>query len=222
MKKGMIQATDTFERTVHWTLAISCIVLFITGLGMMFHSLNWIGDITGGLKSLKYFHNITGLIFGFSLIFTISMWWKEAGRFTFPEDLDWLKCAGGYLWHVDKVPEIGKYNPGQKAFFLAVAGFGPLMVITGIVMMFQFIPLDLVRWMYPVHVFGFLTLLLFFFVHVYLGTIGNPGSLQAMLHGWVTREWAKKQHPKWLREMEEHGKLIVYGEEKSPSHSGQH
>ena len=38
-----------------------------------------------------------------------------------PEDLEWIKCAGGYLWHVDNVPESGKYNPGQKMFFLAVA-----------------------------------------------------------------------------------------------------
>ncbi len=52
------------------------------------------------------------------------MWWKEAGVFVFPEDLEWIKYAGGYLWHVDKVPETGKYNPGQKMFFLTVAGFG--------------------------------------------------------------------------------------------------
>ena len=45
MKPGMIQATDAFERIVHWTMAISCIILFITGLGMMFRSLNFIGTI---------------------------------------------------------------------------------------------------------------------------------------------------------------------------------
>ena len=41
--------------------------------------------------------------------------------FVFPEDLEWFKVAGGYLWHVDKVPETGKYNPVQKMFFLTVA-----------------------------------------------------------------------------------------------------
>ena len=35
-----------------------------------------------------------------------------------------------------------------------------------------------------------------------------------MLTGWVTRGWLKKQHPKWLEEMEHAGKLVVYGEEK--------
>jgi hypothetical protein len=42
---------------------------------------------------------------------------REAGIFSMPEDLEWMMCAGGYLWHVDKVPEVGKYNPGQKMFF---------------------------------------------------------------------------------------------------------
>jgi formate dehydrogenase subunit gamma len=30
----------------------------------------------------------------------------------------------------------------------------------------------------------------------------------------VTKAWVKKQHPKWLKEMEEDGTLVVYGEEK--------
>ncbi|NPU86463.1 MAG: formate dehydrogenase subunit gamma, partial [Syntrophaceae bacterium] len=32
--------------------------------------------------------------------------------------------------------------------------------------------------------------------------------------GWVTRAWLMKQHPKWLKEMEHEGKLVVSGEEK--------
>jgi formate dehydrogenase subunit gamma len=76
----------------------------------------------------------------------------------------------------------------------------------------------LVRWMYPLHALGFVVIFAFFFVHLYLGTIGSPGSLPAMLHGWVTRAWLKKQHAKWLREMEEAGKLEVFGEEKKTAH----
>ena len=126
---------------------------------------------------------------------------------------------GGYLWHVEKVPEVGKYNPGQKMFFLAVAFFGVVMVATGLIMWFPFsFPVELVRWMYPLHALGFVVIFAFFFVHLYLGTIGSPGSLPAMLHGWVTRAWLKKQHPKWLREMEETGKLEVFGEEKKAAH----
>jgi formate dehydrogenase subunit gamma len=105
-------------------------------------------------------------------------------------------------------------------FFIAVALCGPMMLVTGLLMMFQILPMALTRWMYTLHAVGFVTLFAFFFVHLYLGTIGNPGSVQAMIAAWVTRGWAKKQHPKWLKEMEHHGTLVVYGEEKKPSAHG--
>jgi formate dehydrogenase subunit gamma len=219
MQKGLIQVTDSYERIVHWMLAISCLCLCVTGLGMMFQSFNFLGIIVGGLKNLKLIHNFTGLIFAASLILAIRMWWKEAGVFVFPEDLDWIKTAGGYLWHVDKVPETGKYTPGQKLFFLTVAACGVLMLITGLIMWFpEALPTSLVRWMYPLHALGFVVIFAFFFVHLYLGTIGNPGTVPAMLTGWMDRAVLKKQHPGWLKEMEHNGTLIVSGEEKKTSH----
>ncbi|NLD81726.1 MAG: formate dehydrogenase subunit gamma, partial [Smithella sp.] len=36
MKKGYVQVTDSYERILHWMLAISCLLLCVTGLGMMF------------------------------------------------------------------------------------------------------------------------------------------------------------------------------------------
>jgi formate dehydrogenase subunit gamma len=219
MRKGLIQATDSFERIVHWCLAASCLVLCLSGLGIMFHSLNFLGVPFGGLKSLKYIHNFTALFFILTLFFAVRMWWKEAGIFVFPEDLDWIKTAGGYLWHVDKVPEVGKYNPGQKMFFLVVAGGGAAMIFSGLIMLFPLsIPAMIVRLMYMLHALGFVAIFAFFFIHLYLGTVGSPGSLPAMMTGWVSRAWLKKQHPKWLHEMEEKGTLVVYGEEKSPPH----
>jgi formate dehydrogenase subunit gamma len=212
MKKGLIKVTSGYERFVHWMLAISCLLLCYTGLGMMYKSLNFFGVIMGGLYGLKEVHEITGLVFGVALVLAIIMWWKEAGIFVFPEDIDWIMTAGGYLWHVDKVPETGKYNPGQKMFFLTIALFGLLMLVTGFFMWFPaYFPfgMELLRWTYLLHALGFFVIFAFFFVHLYLGTIGNPGTVQAMITGWVTRNWLKKQHPKWLKEMEHEGTLIV-------------
>ena len=144
------------------------------------------------------------------------MWWKEAGVFSFPEDAEWIKAAGGYLWHVENVPEIGKYNPGQKMFFLTVALFGAGMVVSGFIMWFPLgFSVKLVRLMYVLHALGFVVIFAFFFVHLYLVTIGAPGSAPAMFTGWVTKAWVKKQHPKWLKEMEKHGALVVSGDEKT-------
>ncbi len=217
MKKGMIKATSGFERFVHWCLALSCLLLIITGMGMMYHSLDFIGGMMGGMGNLKTVHNWTGVFFGVALLFAIVMWFREAGIPSFPEDGKWIACAGGYLWHVDKdkMPQVGKYNPGQKLFFLVVAVFGIIMVISGYIMWF---PLDFstgtVRTMFVLHALGFVIILAFFIVHLYLATIGVPGSASAMFTGWVSRAWAKTNHPKWLREMEEKGTLVTYGGEK--------
>ena len=212
MKKELIKVTSGYERFVHWLLAISCLLLCFTGMGMMYKSLNFFGVITGGLYGLKEVHEITGLVFGIALVLAIIMWWKEAGIFVFPEDIDWIMVAGGYLWHVDKVPETGKYNPGQKMFFLTIALFGLLMICTGFFMWFPaYFPfgMELFRWTYLLHVLGFLVIFAFFFVHLYLGTIGNPGSVSAMISGKMEKPVLKMLHPKWLKEMEHEGKLIV-------------
>ena len=216
MKKGMIKATGPVERVVHWCVALSCLLLCITGMGMMYHSLNFIGTLVGGMGNLKLVHNFGGIFFTVSLVCTILMWWKEAGVFSFPEDAEWIKAAGGYLWHVENVPEVGKYNPGQKMFFLTVALFGAGMVVSGFIMWFPLgFSVKLVRLMYVLHALGFVVIFAFFFVHLYLVTIGAPGSAPAMFTGWVTKAWVKKQHPKWLKEMEKHGTLVVSGDEKT-------
>ncbi|EKD37596.1 MAG: hypothetical protein ACD_75C01073G0002 [uncultured bacterium] len=77
MKKGMIKATGPFERVVHWCVALSCLFLCITGMGMMYHSLNVVGTLVGGMENLKILHNYGGILFGVSLLLTIGMWWRE-------------------------------------------------------------------------------------------------------------------------------------------------
>ena len=90
------------------------------------------------------------------------------------------------------------------------------MIISGLIMWF---PLGFsaatVRFMFFLHALGFFVIFPFFFIHLYLGTVGVPGSFSAIMNGYVTRAWCEKQCPKWLREMEERGKLEVYGEKKA-------
>ena len=78
-------------------LALSCLALCFTGLGMMFLSFNFIGNIMGGLVVMKYVHNFMALFFFLALALAVKMWWHEAGVFFMPEDLEWMKTAGGYL-----------------------------------------------------------------------------------------------------------------------------
>ena len=39
------------------------------------------------------------------------------------------------------------------------------------------------------------------FIHIYLSTIGEPGTFQAMIRGAVSEAWAWTFHPAWYKEV---------------------
>lgn len=200
--KNLIVSSTAFERVVHWVLAGSCLFLFLTGFGLMFHSLSFIANFfPGGYYIMKLLHNIDGIIFGIAFLFALVAWGKDTLYFD-EDDKKWFRVLGGYLWEVEKVPEAGKFNAGQKAFFMVLFLFWFIMMGTGIFMWFPIFPPELTRWLYVLHALGVLVLGWFLVIHFYLGTYGNPGTFQVMGHGFVTKGWAKKHRPKWLRDVE--------------------
>lgn len=199
----LIEITSGFERVVHWFYAISFILLFITGFGLMFHSFSFISAIFGGYEWMKLFHNYSGLVFGVSTFLALIVWFKDAAVFT-NNDIAWLKKGGGYFWKVEDVPEPGRFNAGQKLYFILKIILGIIMFLTGLMMWFP-ITLGLTRGLvllcYPLHVFGVVILAGVVVVHIFLGT-ASPGTIQAMLTGKVTRAWARLQHGAWLKDYE--------------------
>jgi len=204
-REGMVRKTDATERLTHWILAGSFLFALFTGLGMMFHHWSIIPTILGGYYAVKWMHIFSGVVFGISLIAVIIMWWVDAGKFV-EGDGKWILQAGGYLWDVKDMPPSGKFNAGQKIFFWFVVVFGILLVITGLIMISVLsFPVVVARWAYMLHAMSVFVLASFLMVHIYLGTIGNPGTLQAMLYGWVSREWAQFHCPRWLEEHDRKG-----------------
>ncbi len=210
--KNLVYASTAFERVVHWVLAGSCLFLFLTGFVMMFHSLAFIAAVfpgipffthlyPGGYATLKLLHNLDGLLFGFAFLFALAAWAKDTLFFD-ADDIKWFRVLGGYLWEVEKVPEAGKFNAGQKMFFMALFLFWFVMMATGILMWFPLFPPVLTRWLYVLHALGVLVIGGFLVIHFYLGTYGNPGTFQVMGHGYVTKGWVKKHRPKWMRDVE--------------------
>ena len=210
--KNLIQASTAFERVVHWVLGGSCLFLFLTGFGLMFHSLSFISHVfpaiplfsglyPGGYSTMKLLHNLCGILFALSFLPALVAWGKDTLFFD-EDDKKWFRVLGGYLWEVKEVPEAGKFNAGQKAFFMVLLLFWLIMVGTGIFMWFPIFPPELTRWLYVLHALGVLVLGSFLVIHFYLGTYGNPGTFQVMGHGFVTKGWAKKHRPKWLKDVE--------------------
>ncbi len=193
-----VAVTTVFERVAHWMLAISCLLLIFTGLGLLFQSWTLFAVIFGGALKLKSIHDVVAWVFVISLPLAFIAWGKECLSFD-DDDKKWVMKAGGYLERGAVHFNMGKFNPGQKIFFVWVILGGFLMVLTGLALMFpDSVSRELVQWAGALHVLVMLTMAVFAIVHIYLGTIGNPGSVPAILGGWVTKEWAYTHRPKWM------------------------
>ncbi len=197
-EENMVRITDVEERVVHWVLAASCLFCIITGVGLMFHSWSFIPTLLGGHYAAKLMHIYSGLIFGGMLVYSYYLWKKDC-EFEQP-DLQWVLKAGGYLWPVKDLPPVYKYNAGQKAFFWCLIACGIVIVVTGLFMWLwnpAAVPVVLARIMYMLHAGAVVVLAAFIMIHIYLGTAGNPGTVSAMITGYVSKAWCQTHCPRW-------------------------
>jgi formate dehydrogenase subunit gamma len=199
----MLRKASGFEILNHWALAISCIVLAISGYGFLF-KIEAIGAVFGGFNMMKTIHNWGGVVFSVSLFLSIFLYLKEALAFD-ADDIGWCKVAGGYLSHKVKVPPMGKINTGQKFYFLGLLVFGIAISVTGFIVWLWPENKQLMVLSHLIHNISFIFFVIMIPVHMYLSTLANPGTLRIMTSGTVPYGWAKKKHPKWVAEVEAHG-----------------
>ena len=192
----MVRKSSVGEIINHWILAGSCILLIITGYGFLFQ-LKPIGNLFGGFNAMKLFHNWAGVVFTLSLFASMFHYLRESLDFE-PDDWQWMKVGGGYLSHKVKVPPMGKYNPGQKLYYLAILIAGIAIAASGFAI-----------WLLPddrgiriishlVHNLSFALFVIAVPVHIYLGTLANPGTFRIMVYGTVPVDFAMKKYPKWM------------------------
>jgi len=199
----LVEVTSGYERLVHFLFAGSCIVLFISGFGLMFHNASFLAAMFGGHFVTKYVHNFAGLVFAVSGVFAVIIWFKDGALFD-KDDIGWFMKGGGYLWTKEGIPPQGRFNAGQKLYFVMKAVTLVVLSITGIIMWFPFyFSPALVIMLYPLHIACVAMLAGAVVIHAFLGSLGNPGTIMAMISGKCTRAWARYQHPKWLIEYDE-------------------
>lgn len=188
------------ERVVHWVAAITFVVLLLSGLALSYPSLYWLTALLGGGAATRVLHPWIGAVFTLSLLLMIVLWVKN--MWLTATDREWLGSVKHYALHEnDDVPPAGKYNAGQKLFFWAMVVLGALLLVSGIVLWF---PESFPRWLRStsrfVHFVAALGTGLFMIVHIYLGTVALPGTARGMIHGHVSRAWARHHHLLWYRD----------------------
>jgi len=196
-----IERFSTSERVLHWIVTASFFTLLLTGLGLYSTLFNGYFTLFGGGQKAIMIHKISGILFFLSSLYMFFNHQKDLSSFD-QDDKRWVAERGGYLSRDASHFNIGKYNPGQKLFAIFIAAATLVLGVTGV---FIWAPTMFPRWIVQLslmlHGLMFVGSIMFVVVHVYLATIGNPGTIESMLYGNVRKPWAKKHHPKWYREV---------------------
>ena len=192
---------NAVQRVLHWTAAGSFFVLLLSGLGLFAHAFFNYFDFFGGPVRGILFHKWAGVIFFSSSVLLFLGNVREVCRFD-KDDRRWFAALGGYFSR--KKPELpqGKYNAGQKLFGIFSILAALVMGATGL-MIWNPIAYDrsLTQFSFMLHGLFFILFMMAAIVHIYLGSIGNPGTLEGMLWGRVKTIWAKKHAIKWYKEV---------------------
>jgi formate dehydrogenase subunit gamma len=206
--RKMPRFTD-WDRIVHWTTAISFLLLAITGLIVFFGKvilMPWMGHgVFSALAWLsKYIHNIVGPIF---ILCSLVMFFTFLSRNFFSRyDWNWFRQGGGLVSH--KHVPAGYFNAGEKMWFwLGVTLLGLVMSISGIIL--DFVTFGQTRYVLQVanflHIAGATFYIIAALGHIYIGTLGTPGAYRAMRYGTVDEEWARQHHELWYDEVKSGG-----------------
>ncbi len=192
-----------FTRINHWVTAGCMIVLLLSGFSLFHPSLFWLTGLFGGGQTTRWLHPLVGLLLfaSFFLLF-VQMWKLNLPR---REDVEWSLHIGDVLTgHEERLPELGKYNAGQKMVFWSMSGLIVVLIVTGIMIWEQYfaglVSIPVRRVALAVHALAALAAILVFIAHVY-AAIWTRGTIRAMTRGTVTGGWAYRHHRKWLREL---------------------
>jgi formate dehydrogenase subunit gamma len=191
------------ERLNHWVVAGSFLLLAISGLALFHPSLFWLSNLTGGGTWTRILHPFIGVLMALSFFGLASKLWRC--NIMTDADRQWLRQMKDMLEeHEEKLPEVGRYNGGQKMLFKLMVVTVALLAVTGFVLWRPYFaplfPVPLIRAAALLHAVSAFALIVGFIVHIY-ATFWVKGTLRAMLLGTVTHRWAKHHHPGWFREM---------------------
>jgi formate dehydrogenase subunit gamma len=188
------------ERVMHWLTGFTYLYLMATGMALFTPHLYWLAAVFGGGPTIRFWHPWVGLVFTAAMIWMHAMWRGEMR--TTPEDREWNRKVMAYIENRDEeLPPIGRFNPGQKQFYWVMLFGTILLLLSGIVMWFpEYVPFG-IRGVRPIavmlHEIGALVTIGAFIIHVYMGLLVVPGGFRAIVHGYVSRGWAKTHHRLW-------------------------
>lgn len=201
-KRDEIVRYTPATRINHWIVAISFVLIALSGLALFHPAFFWLANLFGGGTWTRILHPFIGLvlIIAFCLL-GAKMWGDNRMQ---RHDWAWLKRFRDVAAdREESVPAPGRYNAGQKLIYWIIVVCLPLLLLSGIVIwrsyFAEYFPVGLTRFAGLLHSFVAFVLIIAIVIHIY-AAIWVRGSVRAMTRGTVSYGWAWKHHRQWFRD----------------------
>ena len=190
-------------RINHWITAVSLVLLALSGLALFHPSLYFLTALFGGGQLTRAIHPWIGVVLFFSFTGLFIRFWRA--NLWVAEDGTWLARLKDVLTKNDeRLPEVGKYNAGQKMVFWGQSLLILIMIVSGVgiwdVYFADYTTVETKRLAVLIHAGAAVAMICIWIVHVY-AAIWIRGSINVMTRGQVTGGWAWRYHRKWLKEL---------------------
>ena len=200
---GTLVRNTTAARINHWITAGCFILLLLSGLSMFHPMLFFLSELFGGGQWTRAVHPWIGTVLLVSYLGLIVQFWRE--NLWNSDDIAWMKAIDRVLVNQEEgVPEVGRFNAGQKFVFWSMALLVPVLFLTGLVIwevyFGTYTSIEVQRTAVLIHSAAAIAAIIVWIIHVY-AAIWVEGSVRAMTQGYVTPGWAYRHHRKWLRRL---------------------
>jgi cytochrome b subunit of formate dehydrogenase len=215
-EKNLVVRHSTVELIEHWAVAISGLILLLTGIfelpvGKRYYivtlpGLGWSADFITSL----YLHYAAAFIFTATAIFHLFYHGLRGDRGLIPRkgdihtSIEVMKSFFGK----GKEPPFHKYLPEQRLAYIGMAVIIAMLIFSGLVKTYKNIyapdmSYTLVLWATWIHNIFFIFFFLAFLAHIAAVILKpNRPMLRGILTGSVNLDYALHRHPLWIAEIE--------------------
>jgi formate dehydrogenase subunit gamma len=201
----LIERFTLADRLAHWLLAITWVILAITGIILSlgkdvllpvigYTLFSWLATMS---KSL---HNFVGPILIVAVPWVFVKYVRDNGIGV--DDLKWFVNIVGYFKGHEYPSR--RFNAGEKlVFWVVLVVLTTVLVVTGLILNFPNFgqgraTMQTANVLHMIAAYLAIALVL---VHIYLGTLGMKGAYAAMRTGYVDDTWARHHHARWYEEI---------------------
>lgn len=215
-EKNLIVRHSAVELIEHWAVAVSGLILLLTGIfelpvGKRYYiitlpGLGWSADFITSL----YLHYAAAFIFTAAALFHLFYHGLRGDRGLIPRkgdihaSIEVMKSFFGK----GKEPPFHKYLPEQRLAYIGMAVIIAMLIFSGLVKTYKNIyapdmSYTLVLWATWIHNIFFVFFFLAFLAHIAAVILKpNRPMLRGILTGFVNLDYAAHRHPLWVAEIE--------------------